>query len=501
MKTKRRLGSKTSGSSQTDGLRSSQTESRKTSLGLVPRLGLFDATMLVMGGIIGTGIFVVPELIARQIHSSWLNLGVWMLGGLVAVCGGLVYAELSARYPEVGGQYAYLREAYHPIVSFLFGWGLLLVMQTGATASVAIIFARYFLDLTRAPLREGFVAGTAIAAFTLVNCLGVRIGGAVQSAFMVLKIFVILALAGCGLFLGHASPIPWTPVLDRPMSGDLLAAIGAALIPVLFTYSGWQAASFVSSEVRNPRKNMPLAIVLGIAGVIALYCLVTFVDLRILGPERLAMTPTPASAVMRIVLGERGVTTLAVGIMIAALGYISQAALTTPRVYYAMAQDKLFFKKLAWLPGKTRAPVLAILMQGVAAIAIALSGRYDQVLTYVMSVEFIFFCLTGITIFIFRRRAASAPERGGPGAIDQTPYEMPGYPYTTLLFIVVCACISVNMFHVYPLNTLLGLGIELTGIPVYFLWRLRNKTANEETAFEVIDEATVPTKGAWTERN
>jgi APA family basic amino acid/polyamine antiporter len=378
--------------------------------------------------------------------------------------------------------YAYLREAFHPVVAFLFGWGLLLVMQTGAIASVAIIFARYFHDVSHVALPEGLIAGIAIAIFTLVNCFGVRIGGTVQSSFMISKIVVIFLLVACGLLLSHAYAPKWTPALDRPFSGSLFTAIGAAMVPVLFTYSGWQAASFVSSEVKNPRRNMPLAIVLGILGVIVLYCSVTFVDLWVLGPQGLAQTETPASAVMRAVLGERGVTLIAIGIMIAALGYISQAALTAPRVYYAMAQDKVFFSQLAWLPGKTHAPVLAIVVQGIAAMAIAWSGKYDQVLTYVMSVEFIFFCLTGTSVFIFRRRGSKAVAAGVLDASEVSKYAMPGHPYTTLLFIVVCGCVAANMFRVYPVNTLLGLGIELAGIPVYLIWKGRNKGRNNRAS-------------------
>jgi basic amino acid/polyamine antiporter, APA family len=458
------------------------------SAGLVQRLNLFDATMLVMGGVIGTGIFVVPELVAQQVHTTFLVLGAWLLGGLVAVCGGLVYAELTARYPEVGGQYAYLREAYHPIVAFLFGWSLLLVMQTGAIASVAMIFGRYFIDLSQMRLKEGFVAATAIVFFTLINCLGVRIGAKTQSAFMVSKIVIICLLGGCGLFLGGPHPLAWSPGLDRPISMDLLTTVGAAMIPILFTYSGWQAAGFVSAEVRNPRRNMPLATVFGVVGVIALYCLVTIADVRVLGPMVLAHTDAPASAVMRVVLGERGVTIIAVGIMLAALGYISQAVLTAPRVYYAMAMDKLFFKSLAWLPKRSHVPILAILLQGACAVVIAFSGRYEQVLTYVMSVEFIFFCLTGASLFIFRHRTAEAIRKGTPGALDATKYEMPGHPFTTLVFILVSGAVSLNMFRVYPVNTLLGIGIVLSGIPVYLWWRKHNgkQQEREEVAARIV---------------
>lgn len=458
----------------------SKIETHKQSPGLVRRLGLFDATMIVMGGIVGTGIFVVPELVAMRVHTPQLILGVWVLGGLVAICGGLVYAELSARYPEVGGQYAYLREAYHPIVAFLFGWGLLLVMQTGAIASVAMVFARYFIDQSHVHLTEGLVAGLAISTFTVVNCLGVRIGGTVQNAFMVSKIIVITALIGCGIALGRSNSMGWTHESGYHASGNILTAIGAAMVPVLFTYSGWQAAGFVSSEVRNPRRNMPLATVLGVIGVIIMYVLVTFVDVLLLGPDRLAHTDASASAVMNIVLGARGGTFIALGIMVAALGYIAQAALTAPRVYYAMAQDKLFFKSLAWLPDKTRAPVLAILLQGICAIAIALSGRYDQILTYVMSIEFIFFCLTGASIFIFRKRTAASIRKGIPGAADETKYEMPGHPVTTLIFILVCGGVSANMFRTYPINSFLGLGILLAGVPVYFFWERRNRKESKE---------------------
>lgn len=453
---------------------SREREVTTPAIGLVQQLSLFDATMLVMGGVIGTGIFIVPELVARQVHTAPLIIGAWLLGGLVAVCGGLVYAELTARYPEVGGQYAYLREAYHPMVAFLFGWSLLLVMQTGAIASVAMIFARYFIDLSQMPLKEGFVAATAISFFTLINCFGVRTGATIQSAFMVTKIGVICLLGGCGLFLGRAHSLALSPGPEHPASADLLTAMGGAMIPILFTYSGWQAAGFVSAEVRNPRRNMPLATVFGVLGVITLYCLVTIVDLRVLGPEVLAHTDAPASAVMRTVLGERGGTIIAVGIMIAALGYISQAVLTAPRVYYAMAMDKVFFRSFAWLPRKSHVPILAILLQGICAVVIAFSGKYEQVLTYVMSVEFVFFCLTGASLFIFRRRTAEAIQKGAPGAIHATRYEMPGHPFTTLVFILVSAAVSLNMFRVYPLNTLLGFGIVLSGIPVYLWWHKRN---------------------------
>lgn len=444
--------------------------------GLVRRLGLFDATMLVMGGIIGTGIFVVPQLVAKQAHTRGLITAVWLVGGIVAICGALVYAELTARYPEVGGQYAYLREAYHPIVAFLFGWALLLVMQTGAIASVAMIFSRYFIDLTRLPFSEGFVSGIAIATLTLVNCLGVRTGSTVQNFFMLSKIAVIGILVTTGLVMGNAA-VPHFAAGVQRHPDSILVSGAVALVPVLFTYSGWQAAGFVAGEVRNPRRNMPLATVLGVLGVILLYCLVSLTDVHVLGVERLANTEAPASAVMRIVLGPRGAAVIAVGIMIAALGYISQAALTAPRVYYAMARDGVFFSGLGWISPRTRVPVLSILLQGVFAIVISLSGRYDQVLNYVMSVEFIFFCLTGISIFIFRKRDTKELRTTSMPGIKR--HKMLGHPFTTLIFVLVSGAVAVNMVLTSPKANLVGLALVSAGIPVYVVWRWQNPAARK----------------------
>ena len=264
--------------------------------------------------------------------------------------------------------------------------------------------------------------------FAVVNCFGIRAGSIVQNVFMITKIAVILVLGGVGLFFVSSRIGSWRPVLQAPFSANLLTTVGAALVPVLFAYAGWATAGFVSSEVRNPRENMPRATILGVVGVILLYCLVTFVDLRVLGTAPLANSPAPASAVMRIAFGGWGAGLIGVGIMIAALGYISQAALTAPRVYYAMARDGIFFKALAWLPERTRAPIFAILLQALFSIAIALSGRYDQILNYVMSVEFVFFVLTGVSVFIFRHRAAESPRREADRTAERVSVKCLGIP-------------------------------------------------------------------------
>ncbi len=440
--------------------------------GLARQLGLFDATMLVMGGIVGAGIFINPYVVARLVHTPALILGAWVLGGLIALAGAFIYAELAARLPRVGGQYAYLREAYHPGVAFLYGWVLLLVVQTGGMAAVAVTFARYLLELTRAPVGEGVVAVLALAALTAVNSLGVRAGSALQSALMVMKIVAIAALVAFGLRAG-AAPAAASHALDPRGPLDLLTAFGAAMAPVLFAYGGWQTANFVADEVRQPEKNLPRGLLLGVAGVVALYLAVNFVYLRALGPAGLAGATTPASAVMRRALGEKGAALIAVGIALSTLGFLSQSILTAPRVYFAMARDALFFRSVAWLDPRTRVPLVAILLQGVLAMIIAVSGRYEQILNYVVSMDFLFFGLTATCLFVFRRREARARERRA--SAPPVPYRMPGHPLTTALFIAACWLVVANTFHQYPGNTLIGLAILLAGIPAYFFWSGRQK--------------------------
>jgi APA family basic amino acid/polyamine antiporter len=448
--------------------------------GLARRLGLFDATMIVMGGIVGSGIFINTYVVARQVHTPFLILGAWLAGGAVALAGAFVYAELAARRPKVGGQYAYLRDAFHPSVAFLYGWALLLVIQTGGMAAVAVTFARYFTEITHTRLPEQVVAAVTLALLTLVNCLGVRAGSNVQSLLMVLKILALAALVGCGLmFIGEPHALSG-PSLDAPAGFGLLVRFGAAMTPVMFAYGGWQTASFVAGEMREPRRDLPRGLLVGVGGVILLYALVNFAYLRALGAEGLAATTTPASAAMRLALGERGAALIAIGIAISTLGFLSQSMLTAPRVYFAMAEDGLFFKSVARLDGRTRAPVVAIALQGALAAIIAVSGRYEQILNYVVSVDFIWFGLTALSLFVFRRRARSSVEAtnarvSGDDDDASGGFRVPGHPVTTALFAVACALIVAATIYQYPANSAVGLAIVVTGIPVYFLWRRRRK--------------------------
>ena len=439
----------------------SESAGKVESYGLARRLGLFDATMLVMGGIIGSGIFVNPAEVARHVHAPMLIVGVWVLGGIIAFIGALVYAELAARRPAVGGQYAYLRDAYGLLPAFLYGWSLLLVIQSGGMAAVAITFARYFNELTHVAVSDSAIAVAAIALLTVINCFGVRSGSNAQSVLMVLKIAAIATLVILGFWFapvgaGHASA--------APDGSSLLAGVGGAMTAVMFSYGGWQTSSFVAGEMRNPRRDLARGLLLGVSGVVILYTAVAFVCVHALGPDALGASKTPASDVMRLGLGKKGATFIAIGIAISALGFLSQGMLTAPRVYFAMAEDGVFFRSLAKVSEGSRVPVLAIILQGVLSAVIALSGTYGQILGYVVSVDFIFFGLTGASLFVFRRKFASASDG----------FSTPGHPITTGLFVAACFAVVAATVWNNLLNSLIGYAILIAGVPAFFYWRRAN---------------------------
>jgi basic amino acid/polyamine antiporter, APA family len=422
------------------------------------KLGVFDATMLVMGGIVGSGIFMNPSVVAQHVHTPFLILGVWTAGGVLALLGAFIWAELATRLPEAGGQYVYLREAYHPAVAFVYGWVLLLVTQTGGMAAVAVTFARYFREISGVAWSDSAIAAAVLAGLTAINCFGARAGSNVQSALMITKMVAIAELVLVGLAMGGGELHP-LPLLDRPVSG-LLAAIGAAMIPVAFAYGGWQTSTFVAGEMRHPARDLSRGLLAGVAGVVVLYLSVNFVCVRVLGPEGLAATRTPASAVMRAAMGERGAWWIAVGIAISTLGFLSQGMLTAPRVYNAMARDGLFFERVGRLDTRTGAPVVAIVLQGIASTVIAWTGSYEKILNYEVSVDFIAFALAAYALFRLRR------EHVGGGSI----YHSPGHPWTTAIFVLACAGIVASTVYTDPANSARGWGILLTGVPVYLYW-------------------------------
>src|SRR6267378_1722226 len=426
------------------------------------RLGLFDATMIVMGGIVGAGIFANPSEVAHRVHTPFLILGVWVLGGIFAMCGAFIWAELATRLPAAeGGQYVYLREAYHPAVAFVYGWGLLLVTQTGGMAAVAVIFASYFRALTAVGWNDSAIAATVLLVLTGINCFGARAGSNVQSVFMLLRIAAITGLVILGFSLGGGS-LKSEPLPAPPFSLGVLASIGSAMVPVAFAYGGWQTATFVAGEMRDARRDLSRGLLMGVAGVVALYLAVNFVCLRVLGPAGLDATTTPASDVMRAALGARGAQWIAAGIAISTLGFLSQSMLTGPRVYYAMARDGLFFASVGKLSQRSRAPVVAVVLQGLAAIVIACSGTYGQILNFEVTVDFIFFAMTAASLFILRRRQIGS---------DTVSFRVPGHPFTTILFVLACVGIVGSAIVASPLNSAIALGIMLAALPVYYYWR------------------------------
>jgi APA family basic amino acid/polyamine antiporter len=430
---------------------------------LARRLGVFDATMIVMGGIIGSGIFVNPYVVARQVHTSALILGAWILGGLTALAGAFIYAELAVLRPNLGGQYAYLKDAFHPAVAFLYGWALLLVMQTGGMAAVAVTFARYAREIAHIALPDGVVAALVLVVLSAINCLGVRYGSSVQNLLMVMKLGAIAVL----VIVGWRAPQAAAQISSdagQPFSSSLLIRFGAAVVPVLFAYGGWQTASFMTGEMRKPKRDLARALLFGVISVTAIYLSVNIVCLHTLGPLGLATTTTPAFTVMEKAIGAKGALFMAVAISVSTLGFLSQGMLTAPRVFFAMARDGLFFQALTWLPKSTRVPVVAIALQGLLAAIVALWGGYEQILNYVVSVDFIFFGLTGVTLFVFRRKMEPSKN-----------HRTPGHPFTTIFFVAACWLVVLATFYSSPQNSFTGLGIVLLGIPVYFYWSSKKR--------------------------
>lgn len=423
------------------------------------RLGLFSATMAVIGGIIGSGVFLSPAVVAARVGSVRLTLVAWAMGGVIALGGGLCFGELGARRPRAGGGYVYLRDAFGPLPAFLYGWALLLVIATGATAAVAVTFASYavpLLGLSRAatlPLAIG-----AIVFLSGLNYVGVKPAAVTQNVFTVLKLAALATLIAAGL-LGPASPVLHQPSPTSPAG----FALGAALVPVLFAYGGWQQTNFIAEELIAPERTLPRALLLGVAGVVAVYLLANIAYLRVLGPAGLAASSAPAAGVMARVLGPAGTRFISAGIAVSTFGFLNLVILVTPRVLQAMAADGVFLKRLADLHPTYRTPTVAIVFMGAWSIVLALSGTYAQLLDYVVFGDWIFFGLTVASLFIYRARDA-APRAG---------FRVPAYPWTPALFVLAATYVVASSIVANPKNALIGTGLLVLGVPTYWLGRRR----------------------------
>jgi len=407
-------------------------------------------------------------VVARNLHSPELALAAWVLGGVIAMLGALVYAELAARLPGTGGEYVYLRDTYGPLAGFLFGWTTLLVVHAGGLAAVAIVFARNLDILADGVLPERAVVVAVLASLAAINCLGVKAGNGTQGILGTLKVVAITALIVAGLTI---TPHPhWldTAAEAKEESGGVFKAFGAAMIPVVFSYGGWQTANYVAGEVKDARRNLGRALVLGVIAVITLYLLVNIACVRVLGIEALGKTLTPASDVLQIALGPIGAKLASGAIALSALAFLSQGMLTGPRVTFAMARDGLFFRRVGDVVAGNRAPVVAIVLLAIWTTVLALSGSYEQILSYVTSMNFLFFGFSASCLFVLRAR-----DRSGA---DGLGFRTPLHPWVTGLFVLACVIVVGVSLWTFPINSLVGYGILLLGVPPYLYWRRRSRT-------------------------
>lgn len=436
----------------------------RESRGFRRELGWFDAAMVVVGGIIGAGIFINPYIVAQRLDSAGLVLAAWVVGGGIALAGALSFAELGSLFPQAGGQYVYLRRAFHPLAGFLYGWALLFMIEGGATAAIAITFAEYTLRFLGRDVGSAPLAVTAIAVVAVVNYFGVKPGSRLLNVFVVLKILALGVLIAAGALLPGGAP----SIAAAPAGHPLLpVAFGAALIPVMFSYGGWQKANQVAEEMHRPRRELPVAIIVGTAVVVAIYMLVNVAYLRSLGRDGLAMTLTPAADTARLAFDERGDRLIALGIAISTFGFLNLSALAPTRVYFAMAADGVFFRSVAKLHPRFRTPSLAIFLQSGWAIALALTGTFAQLVDTVVFADWIFFGLTAAAVFVLRRKVP----------LDQRPegsFRTPGYPWVPALFVLAAIVLVISVLASNPVRSLVGAILILTGLPAYYWWRSRN---------------------------
>jgi len=453
--------------------------------GLVKGLGLMSATTLVVGSMIGSGIFIVSADIARQVNSPGLLLLTWIVTAALTMIAALSYGELAAAMPHAGGQYVYLRESFGPLSGFLYGWTLFLVIQTGTIAAVAVAFAKFtgvfvpWISAQNHLIGSGKVGLTTqqllaiviVAMLTAVNMRGVRTGAAVQNIFTIAKVSALLGFVGIGFFLGR-NPEALTRNFAHAWDGTgwtlhAVRLVGVAMVGSLFSADAWNNVTFTAGEVRHPRRNLPISLALGVAIVMTLYIAANFVYENVLPLEAIqhAAEDRVATAAVQHILGPVAVQIMAAAIMISSFGCVNGLVLAGARVYYAMALDGLFFRKAGKLDPHHHAPVSALAMQGVWAMLLTVSGTYSDLLDYVVFAVLLFYILTIAGLFVLRR---TRPE------MDR-PYKAWGYPLLPAAYIVAAGMIEILLLAYKPNYTWPGLMIVLLGVPVYFIWKPKPK--------------------------
>jgi len=425
-----------------------------------------DLTLLVVGNVIGSGIFLVPSsVLAQSGESVWVAMGVWLVGGALSLLGALSYAELGAMSAtgSGGGLYAFIRDGFGPFPGFLYGWTLFFVIGAGTIATLCVAAANYMTEFVpMTGFQKDVVAVTLIIVLAALNVRSTKESAMVQNVATVIKVIAILAMCALLLSLGQGGASPAVSHTATPVS---LAGVSLSIISVLWAYEGWQYVTFVSAEAQNPQRALPRAITVGTVVLIAIYLLANVAYLAALGPARMAASERVASEAVTAVLGPAAGGLIAAAIIIAMYSAAHATVITVTRVYFAMARDGLFFQRLAGIHPTYKTPAFAIISSCAWAIVLALSGTFEQLLTYVVFIGWIFYALGAAAVIALRHKRPDAPR----------PFRVPGYPVTPLLFVAAATVIVGNTIVSQPMQSAIGLSVVLAGAPAFVIWRRRSR--------------------------
>jgi len=438
----------------------------QTSPELRRELTLLDSTMINIGSMIGSGIFIVPAIIALYLQSSSLVILVWVIGGIVSLFGALSVAELGAIMPRAGGQYVYLSEAYSPLWGFLYGWAAFAVINTASIAAVAVTFANYlgyFFPLSALSIK--IVAIASIVVLTIINCFGIKLGAMVQNVFSLVKIGTLAVLALLSFILSNGITANPTSHQTLFSLSELSGPLGLALVAVLWSYDGWIEITYVAGEVKNPQKVLPRSLMLSTLVVIAVYVLINLGYLNVLSLTEMSQSQLVASDAATKISRTVGASLIAIAVIISTFGANNGFIFTCPRIYYAMAKEGLFFRWLGHISPRYQTPIPSLIVQAILSSALILTGTFNQLATYVVFASFLFYAMSAGAVFILRKRHPHI----------ERPYKTWGYPFTPIVFILFSLYLVVNTLIEDPRDSVIGLGIILLGLPAYFYWRKKVK--------------------------
>ena len=425
-------------------------------------LSLLDATMINVGGIIGSGIFMVPATVAFFTGSSSLFFLVWILGGIVSLFGALSVAELGAAMPQAGGQYVYLNEAYGPIWGYLYGWSAVAVINTASIAAVGVAFSEYlgfFFPISDASIK-GIAVGT-IVLLTIINIVDVKSGARFQNLFTLSKLGAIFGIILLGLVMEGGTNQNLSPIFsDKPFIG-LIGPLGLAMVSVLWTFDGWIFITYVAGEVKNPGRNIPLSLIFCMLIVVSVYLLLNYVLLFILGFTGMNGSELVVSDAASVFLGNKGAAVVTIIILISLIGANNGFVLSSARINYAMARDKLFFNQAAQIHSRFKSPANALIIQCVWACLLTFTGTFNQLITYIIFTSWIFYGMSAGAVIILRKKKPD---------MDR-PYKTPAYPWIPIIFIFFAIFLTINTIMEAPRDATIGAGIILAGLPLYYYWK------------------------------